>query len=217
MPATDLASAMAAAANDRAFMVRENRFLWRMLAVATATVVLLALSVAVLVLHGSPEPDIVASTADGRIIPATRLDEPMMSDDALRFGLARAITETFTLSFHDYRMRLDRARQHYTTAAFEALVGQLEQTGFIKRLTGAYQVCEAIIEGTPTAVSRQRHDGVLYVAFETPILLTFRAGAKTRTTRFLVKSLVVRTPLSENIRGWAIAQTVLERRIGGKP
>ena len=217
MSAANLASAMAAAAADRAFMARENRFLWRALAAVTGIALVLAVSLAIQVMRGSPEPDIVASTADGRIIPATRLDEPMMNEDALRQALARAIVETFTLSFHDYRMRLEQARRYYTDASFAELVEQLEQTGFIKRLTGAYQVCEAILEGVPTVVSQQRHDGVLYLAFETPILLTFRAGTRTRTARFLVRSLVTRTPLSENVRGWAIAQTVLERRTGDRP
>ena len=213
----DLGAAMAAVASDRAFMARENRFLWRALTAASALSLMLAVMLLVMVLRGQPEPDIVASTADGRIIAATRLDEPMMSEDALRLALARAITETFTLSFHDYRMRLDHARRHYTAAAFDELLGELEKTGFIKRLTGAYQVVEAILEGAPTAVARKQHGGVLYLEFETPILLTFRAGTRSRASRFLVKSLITRTPLSENVRGWAIAQTVLERRIGGEP
>ena len=211
MSALELESALHAAAHDRAFVDAENRMLWRLVAGTGTVTLLLAATLAVLVMRGSPEPDIVASTADGRIIRATRLDEPMMSDDAFRLGVARAIVETFTLAFHDYEMRLDAARRFYTEEAWQGLLEQFETIGFIDRLTRGYQVVETVLEGSPTIVSRTRHDGVLYLAFATPVLMTFRSGGQAHSERVQVSTMIRRVPLSENIRGWAIAQTLVER------
>lgn len=216
MSAVDLTSALRAAARDRAFIEAENRMLWRLVAGGGTVTLLLALSLTVIVVRGAPEPDIVASTPDGRIIRATRLDEPMMSDDAFRLGVARAIVETFTLAFHDYEMRLDAARRFYTEEAYEGLLEQFETIGFLERLRKGYQVVETVLEGTPTMVARTTHDGVLYLAFATPVLMTFRSGGQARSERLQISTMVRRVPLSENVQGWAIAQTMVERSGGGR-
>ena len=43
----------------------------------------------------------VAATPDGRLVPLTPLDEPIMSDAALRNWTVSAVTEAFTLGHHD--------------------------------------------------------------------------------------------------------------------
>ena len=48
----------------------------------------------------------VAATPDGRLVPLTPLDEPIMSDAALRNWTVAAVTEAFTLGHHDWRLRL---------------------------------------------------------------------------------------------------------------
>ena len=214
MSASHLTGALRAAAQDRAFLVAENRLLWRATAMAGTLALVLAVALAVVVVRGEPEPDIVASTADGRVIPVTRLDEPMMSDEAFRMAVGRSILATFTLGYHDYRRRLDAARRYYTAEAFESLLEQLERSGVLRRLRDELQVVETVLEGTPTIVSRQAHEGVLYLELETPVLMTFRSGNARKDQRLTVKTLVRRVPLSENPAGWAVGQTIVAPRTG---
>ncbi len=73
-----------------------------------------------------------------------------------------------------------------------------------------------MLEGSPTIVSRTTHDGVLYLSFATPVLMTFRSGGQAHSERVQVTTMIRRVSLSENLQGWAIAQTLVERSGGGR-
>ena len=58
----------------------------------------------------------VAATPDGRLVPLTPLDEPIMSDAALRNWTVATVTEAFTLGHHDWRLRLSAIREYFSDA-----------------------------------------------------------------------------------------------------
>ena len=62
----------------------------------------------------------VAATPDGRLVPLTPLDEPIMSDAALKHWTVSAVTEAFTLGHHDWRLRLSNVRESFTDAGYES-------------------------------------------------------------------------------------------------
>ena len=61
----------------------------------------------------------VAATPDGRLVPLTPLDEPIMSDAALRNWTVAAVTEAFTLGHHDWRLRLAGIRGKFTDNGYD--------------------------------------------------------------------------------------------------
>ena len=54
-------------------------------------------------------------------MPLTPLDEPIMSDAALRNWTVAAVTEAFTLGHHDWRLRLAGIRGKFTDSGYEAV------------------------------------------------------------------------------------------------
>ena len=176
MSALELHNARQAAINDRAFILRVNRVLATALAAVTLILVLTAGGLAVILIRGAPPPVVVASTADGRIIPIKGLDEPLMSDTAMKLALARAISKTFTLGYHDWEERLEEARQFYAIDAWSSLMEEFEQVGFLQRLRETYQTVTVLIEGTPKLIDREVFQGTLYLKFATPVSLTWRVS-----------------------------------------
>lgn len=154
----------------------------------------------------------VAATPDGRLIRLTPLDEPMMSDAALKTWTVSAVTEAFTLGHHDYRMRLAAVRDRFTDAGWDGFVQGLEDSLFLDRIRDNHQVSSAVATGAPLIVQARRLRGRLAWTVEFPLLVTFAAGPKRLDRELVARVLVVRVPLSERASGMGIAQLVATRR-----
>ena len=73
----------------------------------------------------------VAATPDGRLVRLTPLDEPIMSDAALRNWTVSAVTEAFTLGHHDWRLRLAGIREYFTDTGYESFLKGLDESLFL--------------------------------------------------------------------------------------
>lgn len=153
----------------------------------------------------------VAATGDGRLIPLTPLDEPVMSDAALKNWTVSAVTEAFTLGHHDWRLRLSNLRDKFTDAGYESFLGGLRDSLFLDRLRDNHQVASAVARGAPVVTDMRRFEGRLGWAVEFPMLVTFAAGTRTVSRSLIAQALVVRVPLSERPAGIGIAQLIATR------
>ena len=153
----------------------------------------------------------VAATPDGRIIEMTPLDEPIMSDAALRNWTVSAVTEAFTLGHHDWRMRLGAVREHFTDHGYQAFVGGLEESLFLERLRSNLQVASAVARGAPVIISTHVASGRVTWTIEFPLLVTFQAGDRRASQDLVARVLVTRVPLSERARGIGIQQLIATR------
>ena len=153
----------------------------------------------------------VAATPDGRVIPMTRLDEPIMSAAALRNWAVTAVTESFTLGHHDWRRRLGEARRHFTDEGYDSFLSGLEESLFLQRLRENRQVASAVATGAPVITDTRKYRGRIAWAVEFPILLTFEAGRKRLDQALVAKVLVTRVPLDERDSGIGIAQLIATR------
>ena len=150
----------------------------------------------------------VAATPDGRVIPLTPLDEPIMSDAALRNWTVTGVTESFTMGHHDWRLRLSAAREYFTDAGYASFIGELEDSGFLTRLRDNRQVAAAVVQGAPVIVETRVLAGRVGWTIEFPILVTFSAGAKRVNQYLIAKVLVMRVPLEERPVGIGIEQLI---------
>ena len=153
----------------------------------------------------------VAATPDGRVIEMTPLDEPIMSDAALRTWTVSAVTEAFTLGHHDWRMRLADIREYFTGTGYDGyLQGPRRQP-----LPRPHPREPAGRRRGPHRRARHhRHAALRRPAawsIEFPVLVTFQAGARVSNQRLLARVLVMRVPLSENARGIGIQQLIATR------
>ncbi len=151
----------------------------------------------------------VAATPDGRIIEATPLDEPIMSDAALRNWTVTAVTEAFTLGHHDWRMRLAAVRDHFTDDGYAGYTSALADSLFLDRLTDNLQVASAVATGAPVITATMFFDGQAAWAVEFPLLVTFHAGSRTLNQKMTAEVLVMRVPLSDRPAGIGVQQLIV--------
>ena len=154
----------------------------------------------------------VAATPDGRLVPLTPLDEPIMSDAALRNWPVSAVTEAFTLGHHDWRLRLASVRESFTDEGYESFLKGLDESLFLDRLRENLQVASAVAQGAPVVTETRYFEGRLGWAIEFPLLVTFSAGARSVSQDLLARVLVMRVPLSERPAGIGIEQLIADRR-----
>ena len=157
----------------------------------------------------------VAASEDGRVIPLTPLDEPIMSDSALKNWAVSAVTEAFTLGHHDWRRRLSDVRRHFTDDGYESFLEGLEESLFLDRLRKNRQVASAVANGAPVITDTRKFQGQVAWAIEFPMLVTFQAGARRLDQTLVARVLVMRVPLSERASGIGIAQLIASRGKAG--
>ena len=154
----------------------------------------------------------VAATPEGRLVPLTPLDEPIMSDAALRNWTVSAVTEAFTLGHHDWRLRLASVRESFTDEGYESFLKGLDESLFLDRLRENLQVASAVAQGAPVVTETRYFGGRLGWAIEFPLLVTFSAGARSVSQDLLARVLVMRVPLSERPAGIGIEQLIAGKR-----
>ena len=150
----------------------------------------------------------VAATPDGRLIKLTPLEEPMMSDAALKNWAVAAVTEAFTLGHHDWRMRLSGVRESFTDAGYDSFLQGLEDSLFLDRLRDNLQVASAVAQGAPVITDTHFFEGRIGWSIEFPILVTFQAGSRRVSQNLIANVLVVRVPFEERVAGIGIAQLI---------
>ena len=191
---------------------REAHRAWRRVALGLLAVALvLSAAVIGLVLRDRPVDRAFAATPDGRVIPLTPLEEPVMSQAALRSWVVTAVTEAFTLGYHDYRLRLGQVREHFTEDGYDGYTAQLEKSLLLERIVEYRQVTSAVASGAPVITRATIWQGRAVWTLEVPVLVTFHAGNRQETERLLVSALVMRVNREERPAGIGIQQIVAER------
>lgn len=192
---------------------RAGHAAWRRVAlVLVVAVAALSVTVVGLVMRDRPVDRAFAATSDGRVIPLTPLDEPVMTQAALRSWVVTALTEAFTLGHHDYRLRLGQVREYFTDDGYESFTEQLEASLLLERVVDYRQVTAAVANGAPVITSFSSWKGRGLWRLETPLLLTFYAGNRQETEKLLVTALVMRVEREERPAGIGIQQIIAERK-----
>ena len=216
--ASRLGAVMEAVSRSEAYHIAQHRAWRRVAGIALAGQ---ALTVAALALWmGMRETVYIAVATDqaGRTLPIVSA-ENAGADDEVGFMLTwtvAAVTEAFTMGFHDFRMRVEGVRKRFTEEGYESYRRMLEQSLVFQRVGSQGQTVSAVARGAPVLLRVRRFDdgGVGYEV-EFPLLLTFRAGEDERVEETLrAKALVMRMSRSERLAGIAVALLHLTREAG---
>ncbi|MEM7651388.1 MAG: type IVB secretion system apparatus protein IcmL/DotI [Pseudomonadota bacterium] len=159
-----------------------------------------------------PENRYFATTEDGRLVPMVPLNEPNLSTPALMSWVAQASTEVMTFGFNDYRRRLQESSRNFTRRGWESFTGALQRSRIIEMVEANQQVLTAAPQGAPIVVSEGLVAGRYQWQIQLPLVLTYQAGARTRTDKLLVTLIVVRVPRLESPNGVGIEQWVAVAR-----
>ena len=216
--ASRLGAVMEAVSRSEAYHIAQHRAWRRVAGIALAGQ---ALTVAALALWmGMRETVYVAVATDqaGRTLPIVSAENAGAEDEVgfmLTWTVA-AVTEAFTMGFHDFRMRVEGVRKRFTEDGYESYRRMLEESLVFQRVSSQGQTVSAVARGAPVLLRVRRFDdgGVGYEV-EFPLLLTFWAGEDERVEEKLrAKALVMRMSRSERLAGIAVALLHLTREAG---
>ena len=216
--ASRLGAVMEAVSRSEAYHIAQHRA-WRR--VAWIALAGQALTVAALVAWmGMRETVYVAVATDqaGRTLPIVSAENAGAEDEVgfmLTWTVA-AVTEAFTMGFHDYRMRVEGVRKRFTDEGYDSYRRMLQQSLVFQRVGSQGQAVSGVARGAPVLL-RIRHfeDGGVGYEVEFPLLLTFWQGEDERVEETLrAKALVMRMSRSERLAGIAVALLHLTREAG---
>ena len=171
--------------------------------------VVLLISVPLLVYFlGSKKVTAVGITETGRIVELVTLDKPFVSDARVIGFTEECLRMSFAHDFENFRQTMNAAKTCYTSNG--ARVFEDAMTPQLNQITARNLVMSSSLEVT-VIVSRYMEGGVVHWMTQTPMTL-HRRGSRdsSRPVRFLVKNVIKRVSLDENVRGISVSSMILE-------
>jgi len=151
-----------------------------------------------------------ATTADGRIMQLSPLNERFLTDSALVSWVAQAATEVMTFGFHDYQRRLQQASRHFTKTGWETFSAAMEKARIIESVTAQRQVVVASPRSAPVIRQHGVAGGKYRWVLEMPLSVEYRAREQARTDNLKLTLVVERVSSLENPNGVGIHQWLAE-------
>ncbi|MFN7114986.1 MAG: DotI/IcmL/TraM family protein [Alphaproteobacteria bacterium] len=151
-----------------------------------------------------------ATTADGRIMQLSPLNERFLTDSALVSWVAQAATEVMTFGFHDYQRRLQQASRHFTKTGWETFSTAMEKARIIESVTAQRQVVVASPRSAPVIRQHGVAGGKYRWVLEMPMSVEYRAREQARTENLKLTLVVERVSSLENPNGVGIQQWLAE-------
>jgi intracellular multiplication protein IcmL len=150
----------------------------------------------------------VGITETGRIVELVTLDKPFVSDARVIGFTEECLRLSFAHDFENYRQTMNTAKSCYTSngaRVFEDAMGPQLTEITLRSLVMSSSLDVTVI------VRRYMLDGVVHWQTQTPMTL-HRRGSRdsSRPVKFLVKNVIKRVPLDENVRGISVASMTLE-------
>ncbi len=202
-----------AAARKRSRFQADAHAAWRRVAIALlCTTTALSVGVVALAIKDRPQDRAYAALPDGKLIPLTPLDEPIMTGAALAQWTLSAVVESLTFGHHDYRLRLGKARENFTDRGYAAFLAELDESQILARVRDGRQVLTAVARGAPVIVDTQIRGGRAAWELQFPVLLTYSTGSRELNEDLALRVLVARTAREERPAGIGIEQIIAERR-----
>jgi intracellular multiplication protein IcmL len=149
-----------------------------------------------------------ATTEDGRLVPMVPLSEPNLSTPALMSWSAQAATEVMTFGFNDYKRRLQAASRNFTKLGWISFTNALDKARIIEMVESNQQVVSAAPSSAPILISEGLVNGRYQWQVQVPLVVTYQAGASTRSDQLTVDLLLVRVPKLESPNGVGIEQWI---------
>lgn len=153
-----------------------------------------------------------ATTNDGRIFQLMPLSVPIQSDNAVAGFAGRAITDTFTFDYVNYKKSMASVANNYTPAAFTEIKQNLAgRDGLVRQAKTNSWIVTATLMSAPQLVNKGFLPNTKTYAWRLifPAMLTFQTENETSSERYTADVTVVRVDQKNNPRGIAIAKLSL--------
>jgi intracellular multiplication protein IcmL len=182
------------------------------ISLAFALITLLTvISLCVVIFKLSPTNHYFATTSDGRIVQLTPLDEPLLSLQAVEDFAGRAISNTFTFDYANYKTQITNNINSFTSVAFSQIKENLEsQQGIAtEAVKNSWAVTTNIMSAPSVPMKGKMPNGRYGWRFIFPVRMSFQSETNVRSSRYTADVIVVRESQKDNPKGIAISKLTL--------
>ncbi|TAL39903.1 MAG: type IV secretion protein IcmL [Alphaproteobacteria bacterium] len=170
----------------------------------------LILTLLVYIQSSQPQDRYFATTADGRIMQMTPLDQPNMDTPALLSWVAASAADVMTFNYTDYQRRLQQSSRHFTKVGWETFAGALQRSRIIDSVTAGNQMVSAQPKTAPVLVQEGPINGKYRWVVNMPLLVNYKGTANARQDTLQLSLVIERVAALENPNGVGIAQWVAQ-------
>ena len=188
-------------------VVRSHTALIKVTLAFAVIALLTVISLCFVVIKFSPKNRYFASTSDGRIVKLTPLSEPMLSLQAVEDFAGRAISNTFTFDYANYKTQITQNSPSFTAEAFSQIKKNLEAEQGIAQeaVKNSWAVTANVIAAPTVAMQGKMPNGRYGWRLIFPVRMTFQSETTVRTARYTVDVIVVREKQKNNPKGIVIS------------
>ena len=190
--------------------LREKQFFNNKLIIILIGCLVVSVTANFMLFTRSPDVKYFATDVEGKIKTLTALDEPVQGANEVLSWATRAITQSYTLSFVNYREQLQAAREHFTKDGFEGFESALTDSGILDAILENQFVTSAVPRGAPVIVAEGIIAGFYAYKVEVPVVVTYQSSSNRTAQDLLVTAVIVRRSELEHPMGLGIAQLLAE-------
>lgn len=140
---------------------------------------------------------------NGTLLEMVSLDEPNHNESVVSQWFADALRETFTFSFADFQMRLNKAfSSYYTQSGRKAIDSALQNQGILPAIIDRDLFLSITLSETPVIQRSGTVSGSYVWEITVPATLTYRNSKGSPFTQKV------------NIKGWVVRQSELDNPSG---
>ncbi len=186
------------------------RLLLRVSLVQTIAIMILIGGLIAMWLSSKVEHVFFATTADGRIINVVPLNQPYITDGTLVAWVADTSKRVLSLSFHDYRQRLQDVAFNFTPKGWESFTKALKDARILELIEDRRMVSELTIEAAPEIIKKGELNGTYYWVMQMPVTLAFKGENSPQSIRGMLRLTVSRVSTLQHPKGVGVEQFLID-------
>ncbi|MGB4101407.1 MAG: DotI/IcmL/TraM family protein [Alphaproteobacteria bacterium] len=186
------------------------RLLLRISLMQTIAIIILIGGLIALWLSSKVEHVFFATTSDGRIINVVPLNQPYVTDGTLVAWVADTSKRVLSLSFHDYRQRLQDVAFNFTPKGWESFTKALKDARILELIEDRKMVSELTIEAAPEIIKKGELNGTYYWVMQMPVILMFKGENSPQNIRGMLHLTVSRVSTLQHPKGVGIEQFLID-------
>lgn len=142
---------------------------------------------------------------DGRTkLPMVALPTPNATNAAILSWAANAATDVMTFGFHDVDEAFSKSRTYFTDEGWRSFGEAFGGSSFLRNVLESQQIVTAVPRDTPKIIHIGLYKGQYQWVLDVPMLMTIRAGSRTKQQKTNVRMFIVRMPTQNNPMGIGI-------------
>ncbi len=186
------------------------RLMLRISFVQTVAILLLVGGLVTMALSAKVEFVYFATTTDGRVINIVPLNEHYISDGALVAWVADTSKRVLSLSFSDFRQRLQDVAYNFTPQGWETFMKALKDARILELIEERKIVTEMSIDAAPEIIKRGEVNGVYIWVLQMPVSLVFKGEQAPQAVKGNLRVQVSRVSTLQHPKGVGIDQFLID-------